>query len=81
MLKVLHKILRGEGAMRDIDLLLSISDNIGGKTLCPFGDAEIAPVVGMLQCFRPEFEHYIREGRSLVPRAPWRGEDAPAHAH
>ena len=81
MLKVLHKILRGEGAMRDIDLLLSISDNIGGKTLCPFGDAEIAPVVGMLQYFRPEFEHYIREGRSLVPRAPWRGEDAPAHAH
>jgi len=80
MLKILRKILRGEGAMRDIDLLLSVANNIGGKTLCPFGDAEIAPVVGMIQHFRHEFEHYVREGRSLVPRAPWRAETA-AHAH
>jgi NADH-quinone oxidoreductase subunit F len=80
MLKILRKILRGEGAMRDIDLLLSVANNIGGKTLCPFGDAEIAPVVGMIQHFRHEFEHYVREGRSLVARAPWRAETA-AHAH
>ena len=81
MLKVLQKIRRGEGAMRDLDLLLSIANNIGGKTLCPFGDAEIAPVVGTLQHFRHEFEHYIREGRSLVPLAPWRGQaHQPAHA-
>jgi len=82
MHKVLQKILRGEGSMRDIDLLLGIANNIGGKTLCPFGDAEIAPVVGMLQHFRGEFEHYVREGRSLVPLAPWRArEPAGAHAH
>jgi NADH-quinone oxidoreductase subunit F len=82
MAKVLEKILRGEGAMRDIDLLLSVANNIGGKTLCPFGDGEIAPVVGMLQHFRHEFEHYIRHGRSLVDRPAWRGEPleaAPAH--
>jgi NADH-quinone oxidoreductase subunit F len=82
MHKILQKILRGEGMMRDIDLLLSIANNIGGKTLCPFGDAEIAPVISTIQHFRHEYEHYIREGRTLVPRAPWRAsEDAPAHAH
>jgi NADH-quinone oxidoreductase subunit F len=82
MHKILQKILRGEGMMRDIELLLSIANNIGGKTLCPFGDAEIAPVISTIQHFRHEYEHYIREGRTLVPRAPWRAsEDAPAHAH
>jgi NADH-quinone oxidoreductase subunit F len=74
MLKVLQKIRRGDGAMRDIDLLLGIANNIGGKTLCPFGDAEIAPVVSTIQHFRAEYEHYVREGRPLVARAPWRGE-------
>jgi hypothetical protein len=38
--------------MRDLDLLLSVANNIGGKTLCPFGDAEIAPVVSTIQHFR-----------------------------
>jgi NADH-quinone oxidoreductase subunit F len=71
MHKILQKILRGEGAMRDLDLLQRIANNIAGKTLCPFGDAEVAPVVGTLQHFRDEYEHYIREGRSKVPRAPW----------
>jgi NADH-quinone oxidoreductase subunit F len=82
MHQILQKILRGDGMMRDIELLLSIANNIGGKTLCPFGDAEIAPIISTIQHFRHEYEHYIREGRSLVPRAPWRAsEDAPAHAH
>jgi NADH-quinone oxidoreductase subunit F len=82
MHKILQKILRGEGMMRDIELLLSIANNIGGKTLCPFGDAEIAPIISTIQHFRHEYEHYIREGRSLVPRAPWRAsEEAPAPAH
>ncbi len=78
MLKILRKILRGEGALRDLDLLLSVANNIGGKTLCPFGDAEIAPVVSTIQHFRHEFEHYIREGRSLVPTPDWQARQLVA---
>jgi len=82
MHRVLVKILNGEGRPRDLDLLLSIANNIGGKTLCPFGDAEIAPVVSTLQHFREEYEHYVREGRSMVPRAAWMPETVvSAHAH
>jgi NADH-quinone oxidoreductase subunit F len=80
MHKLLIKLLRGEGSARDIDLLLSVAANIGGKTLCPFGDAEIAPVISTIQHFREEFEHYAREGRSLVPLADWRARElAAAH--
>jgi NADH-quinone oxidoreductase subunit F len=60
--KILDKISRGDGEMRDIDLLLNICNNIGGKTLCPFGDAEIAPVVSTIQHFRHEYEAYIKQG-------------------
>jgi NADH-quinone oxidoreductase subunit F len=71
MLKILLKIERGEGEMRDLELLESVANNIAGKTLCPFGDAEVAPVLSTLQHFRHEYEAHIREGRCPLP-AEWR---------
>jgi NADH-quinone oxidoreductase subunit F len=71
MLKILHKIERGEGEMRDLDLLESVARNINGKTLCPFGEAEVAPVLSTLQHFRHEYEAHIRERRCPL-HAEWR---------
>ena len=71
MLKILHKIERGAGEMRDLDLLESVARNINGKTLCPFGEAEVAPVLSTLQHFRHEYEAHIREGRCPL-QADWR---------
>jgi NADH-quinone oxidoreductase subunit F len=77
--RILGKIERGEGQMRDLDLLLSISNNITGKTLCAFGDAAATPVLTTIKQFRAEYEAHIREGRCTVP-APWRaGAKAMAH--
>jgi NADH-quinone oxidoreductase subunit F len=69
--RILGKIERGEGEMRDLDLLLSISNNILGKTLCAFGDAAATPVLSTIKTFRAEYEAHIREGRCTVP-ASWR---------
>ena len=71
--KILRKIERGEGQMRDLDLLSSISGNIGGKTLCAFGDAAVTPVLTTLKHFRHEYEAHIREGRCTLP-AEWRAK-------
>jgi NADH-quinone oxidoreductase subunit F len=71
LLKILQRIERGEARMRDLDLLVDVAKNIGGKTLCPFGDAAVAPVLSAVEHFRDEFEAHIREGRCTVP-APWR---------
>jgi NADH-quinone oxidoreductase subunit F len=71
LLKILRRIERGEGSMRDIDLLVDVSNNIGGKTLCPFGDAAVAPVLSTIQHFRAEYEAHVREGRCTCP-ADWR---------
>jgi NADH-quinone oxidoreductase subunit F len=78
--RILGKIERGEGAMRDVDLLLSISQNIMGKTLCAFGDAAATPVLSTVAQFRGEYEAHIREGRCPLP-APWRAGARLMAAH
>jgi len=79
----LHKILRriehGEGQMRDLDLLASIGAQIGGKTLCAFGDAAVTPVLTTLKHFRHEYEAHIRDGRCSHV-ADWRARQ-PIGAH
>jgi NADH-quinone oxidoreductase subunit F len=77
--KILQRIERGEGQMRDLDLLASISNNIGGKTLCAFGDAAVTPVLTTLKHFRHEYEAHIKEGRCTQP-ADWRARP-PVGAH
>ena len=71
--KLLMRIERGEGQMKDIDLLFSVSNNILGKTLCAFGDAAATPVLTTLKHFRHEFEAHVREGRCTHP-ADWRAK-------
>jgi NADH-quinone oxidoreductase subunit F len=77
---ILGKIERGEGQMRDLDLLLSIANNITGKTLCAFGDAAATPVLTTVKTFRAEYEAHVREGRCTVP-APWRAAARTVAAH
>jgi len=77
--KILHKIERGEGQMRDLDLLQNIAGNIAGKTLCAFGDAAATPVLTTLKHFRHEYEAHVREGRCTLP-ASWRARQ-PVGAH
>ena len=43
MLRLLARIEDGQGTEKDLDVLWKVTDSIGGKTLCPFGDAAIAP--------------------------------------
>jgi len=77
---LLGKIERGEGQMKDLDLLLSIGNNIMGKTLCAFGDAAATPVLSTVNTFRAEYEAHVREGRCTVP-APWRAARRAVAAH
>ena len=79
LLKLLTRIEAGEGRMKDIELLLDVCKNIAGKTLCPFGDAEVAPVVSTIKHFRAEYEAHVREGRCTIP-AEWRAAE-PVLAH
>lgn len=65
MEKVLKRIVKGEGTVGDLDLLLSVCDNIEGNTICALGDAAAWPVRGFLQKFRSEFEARVKSSRSF----------------
>ncbi len=80
ILKLLTRIENGEGEMRDIDLLVSVGNNIVGKTLCAFGDAAATPALTTVKNFRAEFEAHVREGRCTVP-ADWRAARPLVGAH
>src|SRR5678810_1385674 len=61
--KVLERILAGKGKQEDFQLLLDLSENMTGKTICVLSDSCAAPVVSGIQKFRSEFEAYIAGAR------------------
>jgi NADH-quinone oxidoreductase subunit F len=65
MEKVLKRISEGEGTKRDLDLLLSVCDNIEGNTICALGDAAAWPVRGFIKKFRSEFESKVKDSRTF----------------
>lgn len=64
--RIVHRIEHGEGRKEDLDLLLSVGENIAGRTICALGEAAVWPVQGMLRHFRDEFEYHIEHKHCLV---------------
>ncbi|MEX2640868.1 MAG: NADH-quinone oxidoreductase subunit NuoF [Balneolales bacterium] len=52
----LNKINRGDGEMRDLDLLLNICNQMEGRTICALADAAAWPVRFSIDRFRADFE-------------------------
>ena len=57
--KIMERILAGKGQMKDLDLLLDLSENMTGKTICVLSDSCATPVISGIKKFRSEFEDYI----------------------
>jgi NADH-quinone oxidoreductase subunit F len=61
--RILERILAGKGKQEDFQLLLDLSENMTGKTICVLSDSCAAPVVSGIQKFRGEFEAYMAGAR------------------
>ncbi len=59
MWRVLKRMTRGEAETAEIDLLLEVSHQIEGHTICALGDAAAWPVQGLIRHFRHEIEERI----------------------
>ena len=64
--QVLDRIEHGRGRIEDINLLLRISSNIGGKTICALGDAAIVPVQSTINFFKDEYEYHVQNKKCLT---------------
>jgi NADH-quinone oxidoreductase subunit F len=66
MEKIFHRIEHGDGEKNDLDLILNISGNIMGNTICPFGDAAAMPAAAFIKKYRDEFDAHITEKKCTV---------------
>ncbi len=61
MWRVLTRMAEGRAHKREIDMLMEVTHQIEGHTICAFGDGAAWPVQGLLRHFRPEIERRIDE--------------------
>jgi NADH-quinone oxidoreductase subunit F len=64
--KILERIVAGDGTAEDLDTLLSIADDMTGKTICVLSDSCATPVVSGIDKFREDFEQLIKR-RTVHP--------------
>ncbi|KAK9466928.1 hypothetical protein V1512DRAFT_238513 [Lipomyces arxii] len=60
--KIMNRFQNGAGTEREIDMLLELTKEIEGHTICALGDAAAWPIQGLVRHFKPEiikkFETY-----------------------
>jgi NADH-quinone oxidoreductase subunit F len=61
MWRVLTRMAEGRAHKREIDMLMEVTTQIEGHTICAFGDGAAWPVQGLLRHFRHEIERRIDE--------------------
>ena len=61
MWRVLERMVVGQRSKREIDMLLDVTKQVEGHTICALGDAAAWPIQGLIRHFRPEIERRIDE--------------------
>ena len=60
MMRVMERLVKGEAEIEEIDMLLDVSKQVEGHTICALGDAAAWPIQGLIRHFRDEIEDRIR---------------------
>jgi NADH-quinone oxidoreductase subunit F len=66
MWRVMERMVEGNASSAEIDMLLDVSYEVEGHTICALGDAAAWPVQGLIRHFRPEMERRMVEYRKLA---------------
>lgn len=69
MMRVMDRLVRGTAGVEEIDMLLDVSYQVEGHTICALGDAAAWPIQGLIRHFRDEIEDRIRS-RQAANRQP-----------
>ena len=60
MMRVMERIVKGDAELEEIDMLLSVTKQVEGHTICALGDAAAWPIQGLVRAFRNEIEDRIK---------------------
>jgi NADH-quinone oxidoreductase subunit F len=67
MWRVMERMAAGVAEMKEIDMLLEVTTQVEGHTICALGDAAAWPIQGLFRHFRPEVEARISNYRAGKP--------------
>ncbi|MBQ0816679.1 MAG: NADH-quinone oxidoreductase subunit NuoF [Hyphomicrobiaceae bacterium] len=68
MWRVLERMVKGEAEKSEIDMLLDVTHQVEGHTICALGDAAAWPVQGLIRHFRHVIEERIdAQATKLIP--------------
>ena len=69
MWRIMERLATGEADVAEIDMLLEVSTQIEGHTICALGDAAAWPIQGLMRHFRPMVEERIMQRKNKQPAA------------
>jgi NADH-quinone oxidoreductase subunit F len=64
--RMMVRMVAGNAAADEIDLLEQVTRQIEGHTICALGDAAAWPVQGLIRHFRPELEARMKEAKKYA---------------
>jgi NADH-quinone oxidoreductase subunit F len=77
LVQTLQRIWGKRGRPEDLEVLEELCGNIAGRTVCAFGEAEVAPILSTLKHWRAEYDALIREAQETMPRS----KEIPVFTH
>ena len=60
MMRVMERLVTGDAEIHEIDMLLDVTKQVEGHTICALGDAAAWPIQGLIRHFRDEIEDRIK---------------------
>ncbi len=66
MWRVMERLVTGDADAHEIDMLLEVTTQVEGHTICALGDAAAWPIQGLIRHFRPEIEARIARRKGFV---------------
>ena len=81
MWRVLTRMAEGRAQKREIDMLLDVTKQVEGHTICALGDAAAWPIQGLIAHFRHEIEERIDQYAANPHSEPvaWRRSEHDEH--
>ncbi|XP_047454028.1 NADH dehydrogenase [ubiquinone] flavoprotein 1, mitochondrial-like isoform X1 [Mugil cephalus] len=65
--KIMWRLVKGEAAVSEIDMIWELSKQIEGHTICALGDGAAWPVQGLIRHFRSVMENRIAQHNKTSP--------------
>ncbi|MEH6836139.1 MULTISPECIES: NADH-quinone oxidoreductase subunit NuoF [Falsihalocynthiibacter] len=64
MMRVMDRLVKGTAEIEEIDMLLDVTKQVEGHTICALGDAAAWPIQGLVRHFRNEIEDRIKHQKT-----------------